>query len=82
MRHKLKYLFLSLVFGSEESCLQNRIDEYCRNLVKENGLCENFEYGRFDGKKWRCYETLGEDAKEQCVDDDGQKTSCTAQGSK
>jgi len=59
------------------TCLQDRLDAFCQQLVKP-GMCENFEYARHDGLKWRCYETLGETEDTQCVDDDGEMSGCTA----
>jgi len=44
-------------------------------LVKE-GLCANFAHGRFDGKKWRCYEELDNtETSNGCVDHQGKLIS-------
>lgn len=77
---------LQYVLGTFESnCLQDTLDEYCRNLgtndsvhiVGEHSNCEDARFARFDGLKWRCYTQVKSSSESNsCVSSNGDLTKC------
>ena len=66
--------------SSPISCLQDRLNDFCQNLVKP-GICENFQYARFNTEKgrWRCYDYVSQSvSKKSCVDEAGSRIFCSS----
>ena len=73
--------------NAESNCLQDKLDQYCRNLgtddpvdiVGENANCNDVRFARFDGLKWRCYQQLRTDAESimnSCISPGGRLVQC------
>ena len=63
--------------SNDSSCLQDKLDSFCKQLVKAS--CENFEFARFNTEKsrWRCYDSIAASSSiKSCVDETGTRIFC------